>query len=133
MLPILIASAVPERKQPFRIISEDLMWLQISDNDTICNGLMNVSLTSTFIPPLQIHFSDNAKSVQNCTIHKIIFAWRFWIFHSLWIRRNSRDALCLEGPYRQNIILFQYIQYVFCYPLTENIDYKQRGLYILKL
>ena len=51
MLPILIALAAPERKQPFRIILEDLMELQRSDNHTICNSLMNVSLTSTFIPP----------------------------------------------------------------------------------
>ena len=37
-----------------------------------------------------------------------------------------------KGPNQESIILFQYIQYVFCYPLTENIHYKQRGLYILK-
>ena len=38
-----------------------------------------------------------------------------------------------NDPNQENIILFQYIQYVFCYPLTENIHYKQRGLYILKI
>ena len=37
-----------------------------------------------------------------------------------------------KDPNQENIILFQYIQCVFCYPLTENIHYKQRGLYILK-
>ena len=81
------------------------MWLQKSDNDTICNGLMNVSLTSTFIPPLQIHFSDNANLFKTVPFTKSFLHDDFYI----------------------------YIQYVFCYPLTENINYKQLGLYILKL
>ena len=58
---------------------------------------------------------------------------KIWIFHSFSRRSVSRDLLCLEGPYQQNIILYQYIQYVFCYPLTENINYKQRKLYILRV
>ena len=66
-------------------------------------------------------------------MHNIIFAWQFQISHLLQSPRVSRDALCLEGPYQQNIIFFQYIQYVFCYPLTENIHYKQRELYILRM
>ena len=38
-----------------------------------------------------------------------------------------------KDPNQENIILFQYIQYVFCYQFAENIHYKQRGLHILKL
>ena len=37
------------------------MWLQKSDNDTICNGLMNVSLASTFNP----HFRSIFQTTQN--------------------------------------------------------------------
>ena len=91
-----------------------------------------VQLNISLYTPTSDHFPENSKSIY-CAIHKIAFVWKFRIFHSLSSRSVSRDLLCLEGPYQQNIILFQYIQYVFCYPLTENIHYKQRKLYILRV
>ena len=38
-----------------------------------------------------------------------------------------------KDPTSKIFFFFQYIQYVFCYPLTENIHYKQRELYILRM
>ena len=85
---------------------------------------MNNSLTSIFMPPLQIHFPDNAK-----------LFWQDNFEFSIHCQVEGLIEMCCvwKDPIQESIILFQYIQYVFCYPLAENIHYRQRRLYILKL
>ena len=61
-------------------------------------------------------WQDNFEFSIHCQVEVLVEMWYVW-----------------KGPNQESIILFQYIQYVFCYPLAENIHYRQRGLHILKL
>ena len=78
--------------------------------------LFNTELQWVNVPYTKLFLHNNFEISIHCQVKGLVE------IHYVW-----------NDPNQENIILFQYIQYVFCYPLTENIHHKQRGLYILKL